>query len=381
MEKVENINIGRIVWCCEEASITLQELSKHTNISLDTLSKVIDFKKNLTINQLQNIASYFNRGLLFFLEDNPANEEKIYTLQFRTITNQKPELTNKLRVLIEKIEGQREVYLSLKENLNDYIEFNWYPEALINYNDIKKTASNIRNWLNLDDKNNFAKLRTAIENKGIMVFKSNGYKGMWQIDKESPIRGFSLYYETLPIIAIKKQMSEKPEAFTLMHELAHLLLHKESIIDDDDDFYSYRDKEKEANEFAGNILIPDEFLARIDLNNFPINNVELCEENLKNYSKEWCVSTEVILRRLLDENYIPRQYYTKYREWKKTQPIPESKDGGSREYRFREPINIFGKKFVNTVLDALQANQITLSKASSFLDNIKIKDIHKLEAI
>jgi maltose-binding protein MalE len=40
-----------------------------------------------------------------------------------------------------------------------------------------------------------------------MVIVSNGYNGPWQIDKSDPTRGFCLYYDTLPIIAIKKQQS------------------------------------------------------------------------------------------------------------------------------------------------------------------------------
>jgi hypothetical protein len=34
---------------------------------------------------------------------------------------------------------------------------------------------------------------------------------------------------------------------------------------------------------------------------------------------------------------------------------------------------------VRTVLDALYARHITLAKASSYLDNLKIKDLHQLE--
>lgn len=85
-----------------------------------------------------------------------------------------------------------------------------------------------------------------------MVFVSNGYNGKWQIDKENPVRGFSLYYDKLPVIVVKKQAGMGAQAFTLIHELAHLLLHKQSVIDDEEDFHSYQGMEKEANEFASN---------------------------------------------------------------------------------------------------------------------------------
>ncbi len=36
---------------------------------------------------------------------------------------------------------------------------------------------------------------------------------------------------------------------------------------------------------------------------------------------------------------------------------------------------MFGDAYVRTILDALSANHITLNKASSYLDNLKIKDL------
>ncbi len=44
-----------------------------------------------------------------------------------------------------------------------------------------------------------------------------------------------------------------------------------------------------------------------------------------------------------------------------------------------EPINIFGDGYVATVLDALQNKHITLNKATTHLDNLKIRTLHKLE--
>jgi hypothetical protein len=48
-------------------------------------------------------------------------------------------------------------------------------------------------------------------------------------------------------------------------------------------------------------------------------------------------------------------------------------------YRYREPKHVFGDTFVRTVLDALNASHITLARASSYLDSLKIKDLHQLE--
>lgn len=48
-------------------------------------------------------------------------------------------------------------------------------------------------------------------------------------------------------------------------------------------------------------------------------------------------------------------------------------------YRHREPLHILGKRYVRTVLDVLAEENITIPKASSWLDNIGLKEIKELE--
>ena len=48
-------------------------------------------------------------------------------------------------------------------------------------------------------------------------------------------------------------------------------------------------------------------------------------------------------------------------------------------YRYREPRNIFGDGFVKTVLDAYNARRIPATRASKYLDKLKLSDLHKLE--
>lgn len=378
MEKAQAINNQRIAWCCEEQGITVEQLAAEVGIAPATLQRAMDGEDALSINQLRHMATYFNRGMLFFLERNPVNEAKVHSAQFRTISNQKPELSPRLRALVERVEHQRQVYISLLEDLGEDIGNKWYPETLqFDANQIKQTAAIARQWLGLVDGNDFWQMRRAVEDKGIMVFVSNGYSGQWQIAKENPIRGFSLYFDSFPVIAIKKQSSEGPQAFTLMHELAHLLLQRESFVDDEVDLHSYQGKERVANEFAGNVLVPDSFLAQVDTTNFPVGEVASYDNYLREYRTRWGVSGEVILRRMLNEGLLARERYQAYREYKASLPIPES--GGGARYRYKEPLRIFGESFVRTVLDALHSQQITLARASTYLDNLKIRDLRRLE--
>ena len=322
------------------------------------------------------IAEYFGRGVLFFLEPGPVDEAQVHTAQFRTLANQKPELSAKLKALIERVEKQREVYLSLCQDLSN-TERTWFSPPDLPKKNPCEAARTVRQWLGLSDQNSFDSYREAVEARGILVFLSNGYNGKWQIAKENPIIGFSLYYTTCPVIVIKKQDSVARQSFTLMHELGHLLLHKISSIDDEQDLQSHKGRESEANAFAGHLLVPDTFLASIHDAERP-DEVSQYDEWLKPQRNAWGVSGEVILLRLLNVGRLPQAQYTAYKKWKKQMPILQ-KDGGSRLYRHREPKHVFGDTFVRTVLDALDARYITLAKASSYLDNLKINDLHQLE--
>lgn len=380
MDKIKGVNPSRILWCCDDLGVSVEELAHETGIARATLEKALEGKEALSVKQLQKLASYFNRGLLFFLEEGPVSEGRVHSVQFRTLNNQKPQLSPRFRALVERTERQRLTYLSLREDLGEPVGPDWYPEELAENTPRPERAAKLaRAWLGLQPGQSFSDMRAAVEAKNILVFLSNGYAGQWQIPKESPIRGFSLYFDSLPVIFIKKQLSAGAQAFTMMHELGHLLLHRESFVDDEDDFHSHSANEVAANQFAGNLLVPEEFLGTLDLQRFPDDDVTAYDQFLEDYARRWCVSPEVILRRMMDSGLLPQEDYQAYRRWKQSLPVVERQGSGGSRYRFKEPVRVFGKSYVGTVLDALHEQRITLARASSYLDNLKIADLRQLE--
>lgn len=376
MERIELINPERLAWCCADQGITPSDLATKLGISNASIERVMAGEGGITFSQLRKIAEYFGRGVLFFLEASAVNEAQVHSAQFRTLANQKPELTTKLKALIERVEKQRAVYLSLREDLDDTERPSFNPPNVPTTNS-REAAAVARQWMGLGNQNSFDTYRAAVEARGILVFRSNGYSGKWQIPKENPVLGFSLYDMTCPVIVIKKQPWESQQSFTLIHELGHLLLHKLSSIDDEDDLQSHEGREREANAFAGHLLVPEGFLINIRDAERP-DDVAHYDEWLEPQRRAWGVSAEVILRRLMDVGRLRQAQYTAYRQWRAQSAAPPSVNG-SRKYRHREPKHVFGDTFVRTVLDALNARHVTLAKASTYLDSLKIKDLHQLE--
>ncbi|WP_186113012.1 ImmA/IrrE family metallo-endopeptidase [Burkholderia gladioli] len=376
MERIQSINPERIRWCCVDQGTTPDALASATGIAPATLERVLAGQDGLSFAQLSRIAAYFGRGTLFFLEPQAVDATAVHTAAFRTLANHKPELTPKLRIFIERVEQQRDIYRSLREDL-DGADLPRFAPPLFPAGRPALAAKVVRAWLGLAEHNSFDSYRAAVEARGILVFRSNGYNGKWQIAKESPILGFSLHDRDDPVIVVKKQAFESQQSFTLMHELGHLLLHQESSIDDEHDMHSHEGHEREANTFAGHLLVPARFLARVDDATRP-REVSGFDAWLKPLRQDWSVSTEVILRRLMDEGRLSQEKYLAYRHWRANQPLPDQ-DAPPRMYRHREPVHIFGDRFVRTVLDALANRNITLAKASRYLDSLKISDLHQLE--
>ena len=378
MERINTINPQRVAWCCADLGLTPEQVAVESGLALDKLRAVLTDEGSLTFAQLRTLAEYFGRSVLFFLDPDPVNIEQIQTPQFRMLAGQKPELSRRVRHLVQRAERQRAVYLDLLEDLNGEERPRFEPPPLPAA--LPAAARQARQWLGLNKHNNFESYRNALESKGILVFLTNGYAGKWQIAKESPILGFALYDPVLPVIVVKKQDAETRQTFTLMHELGHILLHRMSSVDDESDMRATKDgMERSANQFAAHLLVPDAFLATLQDAGRP-DDVTRLDEWLTPQRAMWGVSMDVILLRLVGAGRLPQTIYDAYHAWREAQPRQQG-DGGLRAYRYREPRHLFGDGFVRTVLGALSARHITLSKASDYLDGLKVDDVHKLERL
>ncbi|MBT2767821.1 ImmA/IrrE family metallo-endopeptidase [Stenotrophomonas sp. ISL-67] len=379
VERIANINWHRIQWCCAERHITTEELAAAIDVSHSLFAALERGEAALTYNQLRRMASYFGRGVLFFLEHGPVNPEKVFTNGFRTLANQKVDMESALKRIIERAEWQREAYLSLRADIGDDAVEDFDPPTLTGMGP-QRAVAGVRDWLGLDGVSTFEGYRQAIERKGILVFRTNGYQGKWQVPKSSSVLGLAIYHEAFPLIVVRKARFESRQTFTLIHELAHILLHKDSVIDEDADLSERQSegREREANQFAAQLLVPDALAANINVREMPTEASEF-DAWLAPWRKVTGASSEVHLLRLLALGRISRDAYDDYKAWQSGQSLDES-DGGTRMYRYREPKHIFGDGYVRTVLTALNQKRISLTRASRFLDGLKLNDLHKLES-
>ena len=229
--------------------------------------------------------------------------EKTPLPDLRTLTGKRPkklspEFSDTLDDIIRKQEWYREY---LKEEGRSHIDF---IGRFAVGDDVKQVAGDIQRVLGLSDElrdeastweDFFTALVRQCELKGILVFRNSvvgndNYRHL----SEKEFRGFAIADDLAPIIFVNGQDSKTAQIFTLVHELAHLWIGQSGISNPNlrtRTSHPGNDTERYCNRVAAEVLIPEsDFLQswKDDI---------ATEENLRELSKAYKVSTSVVLRR------------------------------------------------------------------------------------
>ena len=164
---------------------------------------------------------------------------------------------------------------------------------------------------------------------------------------------------TIPVVVFNANKINKPDRirFTLLHELAHLLLKFGDITE--------RQKETLCHQFAGAMLLPEKTL-RAELGD---HRNKLSINELGNIKKKYGISMQAIVIRakdcgIINEHYTKQFFFLiKQMNWKVDEPI---------EYNGAEESN----RFKQLLFRALIEDQISMSKAAS-LNNQTLADFRK----
>ena len=142
------------------------------------------------------------------------------------------------------------------------------------------------------------------------------------IDKLSGFIGYGMNGFAVICVNYKRPMGH--QNFTLAHEFGHWFMHKGQNISDDDKTCSYSSEivEKEANAFASELLYPEECLVKdfhyaIQQDLFMVDNRAQLGNYVDQLCHKYCLSFEMVLRRLLYRNRQAKQYDTVRKEIEK----------------------------------------------------------------
>jgi transcriptional regulator with XRE-family HTH domain len=201
-------------------------------------------------------------------------------------------------------------------------------------------------------------LRTIEKESNLFVFRLPLPEG---------ISGVSARYKEVSLILVSTLEPTERQKFTLCHEIAHILFH---IPSEGGAFVSFTPKgkrksreEKEADTFAGKLLIPGEILRNLKREKSPM---------VLNFVRAWGILTfmspAAYLYRAFEEGFISEKTYG----WCKKQ-LPSLEPGESE--------TVLSPKFEQMVLKALAITEISLKEASILLDQDYVVVKNKMEEI
>ncbi len=148
MDKLENINVQRIRSTAALHSLTLESLFSDLKIAGSTLETLNKTSSGLSYSQLSKIAGHLNRGVLYFMEPGEVDPNKMLSAQFRSLANQKPTISRKLKIIIENVESYRDIYLTLREYISEQA-MPFVPSQMPT--DPAEAAAVARDWLDIPD--------------------------------------------------------------------------------------------------------------------------------------------------------------------------------------------------------------------------------------
>lgn len=274
-------------------------------------------EKTPTFNQVEEASRATGIPLGYFFLTIPPKEE-LPLLDYRTVDSL--ELQKPSRNLVDTIHNMEQIQEWAKEELvRSGASVLPFVGSLKNSNQTSQFVSKVRALLGLsidwftssktpDD--SFRHIRSRISDAGVIVMM-NGIVGN---NTHRPLaidefRAFALVDNYAPLVFINSNDSISGRLFSLLHELVHILIGKNSFYNDR---YSAHGQVNPAeticNAVAAEILVPDTLFVSKWNETITQNDAEAAITSLARFFK---CGTTVIARKALDHGFITKQLYAK----------------------------------------------------------------------
>jgi Zn-dependent peptidase ImmA (M78 family)/DNA-binding XRE family transcriptional regulator len=330
------------------AGMSLQELSDATG-NLVTKQAISKYEKGIMFPG-SDILNAFSKALdvkseYFYRQ----SHVKLTGLEFRKRSRLPKKDENRVKHLtldflerigeIETVMGQRAIFNSPLKNA-----------PIKNENDVEAAAMQLRKkWeLGIAPVSNLMEL---LEDKGVKIL---------EVDLPDQFDGLSAWAESIPVITVNKNHDLVRKRFTIVHELAHLMLNFKDCNQDD--------LEKLCHIFAGAFLVPKEkMLEELGAHR---NRITLLE--LKKLKGIYGISIMALMVRAKHLKIINDAVYKKF--------FMMANKSGWRSGKSAEPGHYVGREYANRfsqlVFWAVAEDIITMSKGAELM-NEKLPEFRK----
>ena len=370
-------------WARESAHLSMEDVAASFKKSVEEIEAWELGVNAPSYTQLEKLAyNLYKRPLaIFFLPNKPAEPKP--EAEFRALPDADlRRLRRETVFLIRRARAQQDSLVELYHGRSPVAEPIWRRIRLDPSKPVGSQASAVRailgvpelgaeTWGTADGDQALKLWRKAVEANGVFVFKDTF--------KQKEISGFCLEHPELPVVLINNSVTKTRQIFSLLHELAHVLLNRRAISTFDDATLQRlsageQSIERFCNRIAAEILVPSDDLAAQTVD-FPQNLENLQTDRLEALAERYRVSREVILRIFYDAGRVTQEFYERRkREWD-GQKQSKAKSGG--DY-YATKGQYISERLMSEVFARYGRRQITVDEAADFI-GVKPKQVDELE--
>jgi Zn-dependent peptidase ImmA (M78 family) len=380
-----------LAWARRSAKVSVEDAAKAAGVTAERIEEWENEKVEAapTVAQLRSLAKKYHFPLaVFYLPEPPADFAPLRDFRRLPDANDKtisPNLAFHIRNAHERRELALELYDDLRSTPVPFpLKANWRddPEAV---------GQAIRNFLNIDDETqkraarqnrSFDFWRRKMEEHDLLVFVVSGPN--YSIDL-TEMRGFAIATPRLPVIVVNgKDYSQGGKAFTLLHELTHIILGESALSNGATEELTRTSEEQQIERFcdavAAAVLMPASLIL-----SFPqaarVGARPWSDDELRAIAKPIGVSRHALLLRLVALKRATWDFYRTQRPRFEEEARKAAQKEEKKSVPIKRPILLMswnGRSYTRLVLGSYYDQRITLNDVSSYL-GAKVKHIPALE--
>jgi Zn-dependent peptidase ImmA (M78 family) len=380
-------------WARDRAKVKLEDAAKAAHVSAERLEAwERDGSDDApTLGQLRDLAAKYHFPLaVFYLPEPPKDFAPLR--DFRRLRDAEEEpISANLAFHIRSAYDRRELALELFQELDS--EPQRFPLKATIRDDPEQVGRSIREFLKVDSESQqraarqgraFDFWRRRLEENDVLVFLISGPH--WSVDLKE-MRGFTIAMPELPVIVVNgRDDSQGGKAFTLIHELCHVLLGESAISNGAGDYPTLKPADRSIERFCDTVaaatLMPRELV--LSFREAAGSGVrEWSDAELRRISGAIGASRQALLLRFVT---LKRASWEHYKEWEEVfeeeyRLRAEDRAQEKKSVPIKRHVMVMswnGRGFTRLVLRSYYDQRITLNDVSSYL-GAKVKHIPALE--
>ena len=359
-------------WARERSGLSVEALAKKIQVRPE---KVAGWEESgeLSFKQAEKLAkvTHVPFGYLYLIE---PPQEVLPIPDFRTLGNE--EVNHPTPDLLATLDQAQQIQGWFREDLLAR-EQELLPFAGSLSQDLSalEAANRIRQVVGFDVRQQIHSWEEAlrlqieqIEATGVLIMR-NGIVGnnTHRILSVEEFRGFALFDAYAPLIFINGRDAKAAQMFTLAHELVHIWVGVSGVSNLDKTYVKHNGIEQFCNQVAAELLVPSIELLQ------QWAEVGTQDDWLRSLTKQFKVSSLVILRRLNDNNLITESVFQqRYQaEQERFQEATSQQTGGGDFYRTQ--LSRLSNQFIRALIES------TLEGRTPYRDALRLLGLSKME--